>query len=236
MFEILPASSVHTDARASHALTSAAVHAALIAASVLLTARVASPTMGQAPSTIMVYLPPVHSVDPTPATVVDPVSAPVLSLPAIEPIPLPTVGPVSASSTASIPGVRTILGLPGGPGAGADPTWLAGPGTGGAWTAAEVDDPVDILEPGRLVYPAVLERAGVTGRVVVEFVVDTLGQVEPRTLRVVSSSHPAFDQAARDAVLGTRFRPARARGVPVRQLARQQLRFVAERSPGRGGA
>ena len=229
MFDILPASSVRTDARASHALISAAVHAALIAASVLLTARVATAPTGQAPSSIMVYLPPLHSVDPVTTSAVDPVSVPTLSLSAIDPITIPIVGPITASSSAAIPGVQTVLGLPGGPGAAAVPTWLAGPGAGGAWTAAEVDDPVDILMPGRLVYPAVLERAGVTGRVVVEFVVDTLGRAEPRTLRVVSSSHPAFDQAARDAVLGTRFRPARARGLPVRQLARQQLSFVARR-------
>ncbi len=227
MFEILPASSVHTDARASHALTSAAVHAALIGASVFVTARAATPTTGPTPSAIMVYLPPVRPADPAPPTGGDPVSAPTLSFPTLDPIALPAVGPISASSTASIPGVRTILGLPGGPGAGADPTWLRGPATGGAWTAADVDDPVHILEAGRLVYPAVLERAGVAGRVVVEFVVDTLGRAEPTTLRVVSSTHPAFNQAARDAVLATRFRPARARGEPVRQLARQQLSFVA---------
>lgn len=232
MFEILPASSVHPDARASHALTSAAVHAALIAASILLTARAAVPTTGPGPSTTMIYLPPVRPADPVASSTVEPVSAPALSLPSIDPIPLPTVGPISTSSAATIPVVRSALGLPGGPGAGADPTWLTSPGAGGAWTAAEVDDPVDMLEAGRLVYPSVLERAGVTGRVVVEFVVDTLGRVEPRTLRVVSSTHPAFDQAAIDAVLGTRFRPARVRGQPVRQLARQQLSFVAARSRG----
>jgi protein TonB len=232
MFEILPASSVHTDARASHALASAAVHAGLIAAAVLLTARVAAAPTGHASSSIMVYLPPVRAADPGPPARADPVTVPTLSLPVIEPLPLPTVGPVSASSTTSTPGVRTVLGLPGRPGAGADPSWLAGPPAGGAWTASEVDVPVDILEPGRLVYPTVLERAGVTGRVVMEFVVDTLGRVEPRSLRVVSSTHPAFDQAARDAVLGTRFRPARARGLPVRQLARQQLSFVAGTSGG----
>ena len=232
MFEILPASSARADARASHALTSAAVHATLIAASVLLTARVATAPAGQAQSSIMVYLPPVRPADPGPASGVEPVSLPSLAFPVIEPIPLPTIGPVSSASSASIPSVQTILGLPGDPGAGTDPTWLSGPGAGGAWTATEVDDPVAVLQPGRLIYPVVLERAGVTGRVVVEFVVDTLGRVEPRSLRVVSSTHPAFDPAARDAVLGTRFRPARARGLPVRQLARQQLSFVAGKRRG----
>jgi TonB family protein len=227
MFEILPASSARTHARASHALTSTAVHAALIAASILLTARAAAPTSGPSPNAVMIYLPPVRTADPVPPAGGDPVSAPTPSLPTLDPIALPAVGAISAASTASIPAVRSTLGLPGGPGAGADPTWLRGPSAGGAWTVAEVDDPVHILEPGRLVYPAVLERAGVPGAVVVEFVVDTLGRAEPRTLRVVSSTHPAFEQAARDAVLGTRFRPARARGASVRQLARQQLSFVA---------
>jgi hypothetical protein len=62
MFELLPASSVHTDARAGHALTSAAVHAALLAGSVLLTARIGTVPPGLSPSAHMVYLPPVRQL------------------------------------------------------------------------------------------------------------------------------------------------------------------------------
>jgi TonB family protein len=66
---------------------------------------------------------------------------------------------------------------------------------------------------------------GVSGRVVVLFVVDTLGTVEPGSLRVLSSTHAAFEAAAREAVLKSRFQPARIRGRPVRQLVQQPLSF-----------
>jgi len=76
-------------------------------------------------------------------------------------------------------------------------------------------------------YPPALERAGVSGTVVVEFVVDTAGQAERAGLRVVSSTRSEFESAAMEAVLGTRFRSAQVRGSAVRQLVRQRLSFVA---------
>jgi TonB family protein len=61
-----------------------------------------------------------------------------------------------------------------------------------------------------------------------EFVVGTAGKVEPASVRVVESSHPAFESAAREAVIGARFQPARLRSLPVRQITRQRVRFVAK--------
>ena len=91
--------------------------------------------------------------------------------------------------------------------------------------AAEVDDPVVILEQAPPVYPRAMAAAGISGRVVLEFVVDTAGRVERESLRVIASTQPAFEEAAREAMLATRFRPARVRGQPVRQLARQAMGF-----------
>ena len=59
------------------------------------------------------------------------------------------------------------------------------------------------------------------------FVVDTSGRVEPASVRIIESSHHAFDDAAGDAVVRARFQPARLRGQPVRQITRQRVRFVA---------
>jgi protein TonB len=95
------------------------------------------------------------------------------------------------------------------------------------WLGGEVDETVAVLKVAIPRYPKGLETAGVSGRVVLEFVVDTTGRVEPGSLRIVSSATPGFEEAARDAMLATRFRPARARGVRVRQLARQAISFVA---------
>ena len=49
-------------------------------------------------------------------------------------------------------------------------------------------------------YPYSLYRTNTPGRVVVEFVVDTSGQVEPATIEVLASSHPLFTQAVREAL------------------------------------
>jgi TonB family protein len=67
---------------------------------------------------------------------------------------------------------------------------------------------------------------GVSGRVVLEFIVDTLGTVEP-SIVVVESSHRAFEQPARESVSLAVFRPARLGSQPVRQLSRQPISFVA---------
>jgi TonB family protein len=93
----------------------------------------------------------------------------------------------------------------------------------------EVDDPVQLLEQPPVRYPPALAQASVAGRVELEFVVDTLGQVEPGSVRTLASTHPEFEAAARRAVLVSRFRPALWRGRLVRQVARQSFRF---RTPG----
>jgi len=57
----------------------------------------------------------------------------------------------------------------------------------------------------------------VEGRVVLEWVVDVNGRAAPGTLRILSSSHPGFDAAAREWVLAARWRPGLVdgRAVPV---------------------
>lgn len=78
-------------------------------------------------------------------------------------------------------------------------------------------------------YPRTMETLGIEGRVVVEFIIDTLGRVQRGTVQALESSHPEFESAARDAVQGSVFRPARMSGQPVRQRTRQSIRFVKAR-------
>ena len=92
-----------------------------------------------------------------------------------------------------------------------------------------MDDPVTIIEQPEPRYPAALAAAGISGRVVLDYVVDTAGRAELGSLRVITSSHPAFDEAARASVLASRYQPARLRGRVVRQLVRQALSFRLER-------
>jgi TonB family protein len=76
-------------------------------------------------------------------------------------------------------------------------------------------------------YPKPLEAVGIEGRVALQFVIDTTGRIEPTSVRILESTHDAFEAAAREALTGAIFRPARLGGHPVRELARQSIRFVA---------
>ncbi len=75
------------------------------------------------------------------------------------------------------------------------------------------------------VYPPLLKSAGTEGDVILAFVVDTAGRVEPKSVRVLLSHHGLFTEAARAAVDSTTFVPARLRGQAVRQLVQQPFQF-----------
>ncbi len=103
------------------------------------------------------------------------------------------------------------------------------------YAASLVDDrfvPAELLVPPRLVYPRPLEAAGVAGRVTLQFIIDTTGQVEIPSVLVLASTHEAFAEAAREGLTAARFSPARYGGHPVRQLSRLPVRFTQPTSPG----
>ncbi len=93
------------------------------------------------------------------------------------------------------------------------------------FSEAAVDEPARVLSQPAPVFPAVLKAAGMGGKVVVQFVVDTAGLLEPGSISFVETSHPAFESSARTAIEHSRFAPARIRGQAVRQLVRQSIRF-----------
>jgi hypothetical protein len=93
------------------------------------------------------------------------------------------------------------------------------------YTSDEVDDPARLTDGSAApVYPDSLLKAGVGGRVVAEFVVDSEGIVEPGSVRIVSFTHPYFAAAVRAALGAATFRSAVLGGKPVRQIV--QLPFV----------
>lgn len=89
----------------------------------------------------------------------------------------------------------------------------------------QVDDPVRPISQPQPRYPPVLQQAGITGRVELQFVVDTTGHAEPRSFKVLRSSNKAFEEPAREAIMKSVFRPARIRGQAVRQLVQQAMTF-----------
>ena len=75
-------------------------------------------------------------------------------------------------------------------------------------------------------YPPVLAQAGMTGRVMIEFVIDTLGRAERGSLRVINSFHPLAEAPARETVQSCRYRPGRIQGRAVRVRVQIPINFV----------
>jgi protein TonB len=107
-------------------------------------------------------------------------------------------------------------------------------GTGGSPNVADgspmTEDVVDkaiLAIPGTATprYPSMLQSAGVEGDVRAQFVVDTLGRVEPGSVRVLDKTHDLFASAVENALSRARFKPAEAGGRKVRQLAEQVFTF-----------
>jgi protein TonB len=78
----------------------------------------------------------------------------------------------------------------------------------------------------RPAYPDALRSALVEGSVLVQFVVDTTGRVEPQSISIVRATHPGFADAVRRWLPQTRYAPAEARGGRVRQLVQQVVGFT----------
>jgi TonB family protein len=80
-------------------------------------------------------------------------------------------------------------------------------------------------------YPDSLRTAGVGGRVLVEFIVDTAGHVEPGSVRILSSTHPGFEAPTRDAIVASTFRPGLVQGHVVPVVLRQPVNYEVARGP-----
>jgi protein TonB len=97
-------------------------------------------------------------------------------------------------------------------------------GGGGIWSVNEVDRSPSIAgRPVEPRYPTQLRAAGIEGRVVLQFVVDTLGRAEPGDVTVLETSHPQFAEAVREVLPRFRFIPGEASGHKVR--TRVQIPF-----------
>lgn len=103
-------------------------------------------------------------------------------------------------------------------GSGAEGSWASDIAVSGNEVYAEglVEERPALLSAPAPVYPALLKQAGVQGRVILPAVIDTTGRVEPASVRIMKSSHPAFNQPTTDWVLKALFRPARLHGRGVR--------------------
>jgi protein TonB len=156
------------------------------------------------------------SIPDAPAAPLDPFLP---EFPSVTPVGLPAVTPGPAVDPS-----RFVAA--GGPSScGSCPASPAGADAAGVFEEAVVDVPAEVIRQPAPAYPAALQAAGLGGRVVLQFVVDTAGRVEAATVRVVEANHPAFGASAAAAILEAQFRPARVGGRKVRQLVRQGVTF-----------
>jgi len=243
MLDVLVASGAHLDLRPRWLTTSVLTHAALISLAVAATQSALSHPKERTDSPILLYVPEPAPPPPPPEVKQEVAPAVVIAEPppkgfqtvaALSDIPK-VIPPIDLTQRALDPRDFTGRGVEGGIAAG-----IVG-GTGKVDGADDLDRiyeattsdsrfeqavPVSLPAPR---YPKQLEVVGVEGRVDLEFVIDTTGRVAPASIRVLESSHTAFEAAAREAMTAAIFRPARLANRPVRQLTRQAIRFMSAR-------
>lgn len=95
------------------------------------------------------------------------------------------------------------------------------------YTSTEVEDPVAVVSQSPPRMPPAAQAAGLTGKVVLQFIVDVNGHVEPESIKVLSSTNKMFEPAAREAALKWVFKPAKFHGQAVRQLVNAPIIFSA---------
>ena len=87
---------------------------------------------------------------------------------------------------------------------------------GDVYGESEVQERPRLISGPALAYPAALLLSRISGRVIIEAVIDTTGRIEDATMRVIESSDPRFNTAAKDYVRAVRFTPGRIAGRAIR--------------------
>ena len=246
MFDVLVASGAHLELRPRWVTTSVVTHALLITLAAMATRAVLDTPPVSAPDpAILLFVPKPPSPPPPPevkresppsVVVAEPPPKGFQTVAALTDIPK-VIPPVDLSQRPLDPRDFTGRGVEGGVAEGVvGGTGRVDPGPGGDLNAIyEATTNDERFEPATLVlqppprYPVALETLGIEGQVDVEFVIDTLGRVQPHSIRILGSTHPDFTAAARTAVAGAMFRPAHLSAHAVRQLTRQSIRFVTSR-------
>jgi Gram-negative bacterial TonB protein C-terminal/TonB-dependent Receptor Plug Domain len=95
------------------------------------------------------------------------------------------------------------------------------------YTAAQVDITAhqDSLRPVRPTYPDALLDAEIGGRVMAEFIVNPMGEVDVERLNIVFATHPALAEAVRHALETAVYIPAIKGGYPVHQVVQHEFVF-----------
>jgi periplasmic protein TonB len=119
----------------------------------------------------------------------------------------------------------TAKGVEGGTGKAGDTGKEAGIKHDAPYMEFQVEKAVQHIGGATPEYPESLRNAGVKGEVVAQFVVGENGRYESGTLKILSSSNPAFADAVKRALPGMRFSAAQIGGQKVKQLVQMPFQF-----------
>jgi protein TonB len=227
VFEVLVESKPKKQRSAGQFLVSIVVHVLLITGAVVATKSAAEVLKERLQDTTLVFLeppkeaPPEDKPPPDAIVSANPPPKGFQTVVAIQDIPT-EIPPVNLNERFD-PKDFTGTGVQGGIAVGV--VGGTGPVTGETFLEAQVDDPPVLISAGPRRYPPVLERAGVGGRVVAQFVVDTTGHPETAGFKILSTTNQAFNEPARDMIMKSVFRPGRVRGQAVRVQVQQAVSF-----------
>lgn len=229
MFENLVASTAVRERPLRFSLLSIACHLAVAVITVAATHAVATPA--DPPARLKVHadflIPrtaPLRQVTVTPRASAPASDWAVIAVPMISPVGLPAVDVDLRAGDA----LQQLLKMPD-----HDPFTPQGPPlypvpSDSILSELAVDEPVRWLSGSKPEYPKALRAAGIEGAVTLQFIVDSAGRVERGSVKVLSSTHAAFEAEAVAAVTSGQFAPARLRGRPVRQRVQQGVRFALD--------
>jgi protein TonB len=200
------------------------IHTAVIGGAIFATLSARQQLAGTKIDTVTMVLQPQepqHQTPPPPELQVPLRGFQTVAVPVIMPTAIPPVNLQEHFDPKDFSGV----GIEGGTADGATPS--ANP----VYSTAEVDQPPALVSAPPLDrdYPPLLRQAGITGRVVIEAVIDTAGRAEPGSIQVIQAAHPGFTDAAKRWFAKALFRPARKNGEAVRVLVTQALDFTLTR-------
>jgi TonB family protein len=206
----------------SHPVLALAIHASLIACAI--GARSHESLTGQPviDKKDVIYIP---AAPGTTSEVESAKESPLLR-PVVCDCPIDPPGPILVPDP--VVGKGVIPGLPG-----LDPDGRQAPGfldsgpppLSGVYREGDLTDSPAVVHFPHPVYPAALKAAGIEGIVQIEYVVNPEGRVEPGSIHIVSTDHPLMAESVHHAIREARFRPGKVRGIAVRTLVRQVVRF-----------
>jgi periplasmic protein TonB len=234
MLNVLLESKAPHTRRFGGTLASTLVHGAIITAAVLLTVQQRPSIERDGPQVEKIgpYI-PVTVAPPAPRTERRSSTTQTTVMPIDASIPLPPIDHISTAITPVGPALPVTAGNVIGPalppsGVGTGPEGLGGP-PGEAIEARYVEKPPRVLRSEAPRFPDALRARGQGGRIVVQFVVDTLGRAEMSEFKVVDATDAQLADAVRAVLPRFRFTPGEAAGRKVRTMVALPFDFTLVR-------